>query len=325
MKNRPHSVTSLKGVRVLVTGGSGFLGSHLVEGLLAEGAIVGSLSRSSGLALARFQQCVQLRCNLSDAEQTKEVIAGFSPEVVFHFAGSPDAAENYRQAEAAVQNNLMGTLNALEAFRLCRGRLFVYGDSCKVYGDCAEPYRERSPARPASSYAISKMAGWEFCKFYGRLYGIATTSVRPTLIYGPRQKYNVISYVIDSVIGGKPEVRLDGGAQTRTPLYIDDAIRAFLAVIKCDGNLSERVINIGGREELSVAELARIIVELMGREIPVVSIAMRARPTEMWRSFCDNREARRMIGWQPQTDLRAGLLRTIESIKNDRLKLIMAS
>ena len=320
MASAMHNNGLLAGKRALVTGGSGFLGSHMVERLLQEGAIVGALARSTG-KLAEIPQCgrwVFLACDLTDAKRTRETIGSFAPQLLFHFASHPDGREHFDRATAAVQGNIMATLNTLEAFRLCAGELFVYGDSCKVYGDSDVPYREAMPMKPISSYAIAKAAGWEFCQLYRKLYGLATVSVRPTLIYGPRQSYNLISYVAERVLDQAAEVLLDGGTQTRDLLFVEDAMDAFVAIARLGAQVAGRIINIGGGNEQSVSDLAAMTVGLMGGRAHIVSAPARTRPTEMQRSYCDNVEAQRILGWQPRTDMPTGLERTLQYLMTTR-------
>jgi nucleoside-diphosphate-sugar epimerase len=210
------------------------------------------------------------------------------------------------------------TLNALEAFRLASGKLFVYGDSCKVYGNCNVPYLEAMPAQPISAYAIAKSAGWQLCDLYSRVHNLCAVSIRPTMIYGPRQSFNLISFVVDCVLDGKREVVLDGGSQTRDPLYVDDAVAAFVSTACLGSTLSRRIVNIGGGNEQSVLQLAELVLELMDADLRVVEAPSRTRPTETKRSYCDNRESRTMLDWQPRVSLREGLSRTIEYLVQSR-------
>ena len=320
MVHRVVNISTLAGKRVLVTGGSGFLGSHLVQGLAQEGAIVGALARTEGKLALLNPHCAYsfLKCDVTKAKETVETIVSFAPHILFHFAASPDAPENFSQSQACIHGNLTGTLNTLEAFRLCGGELFVYGDSCKAYGNSEVPYRESMPVQPISSYAITKAAGWQFCDLYRKLHGMATVSVRPTLTYGPGQSHNLISFVVGCVLDCKREVRLAGGTQTRDPLFVSDTIEAFLATARLGTTVSGRVINIGGGSEISVAQLAAMILELMGSRLPIVSIQSGARPTEIWRNHCDNIEANEILGWWPRTDLRTGLRKTIQYLVESR-------
>jgi UDP-glucose 4-epimerase len=274
---------------------------------------VAALARSEGklAAITPPPNYLFLRCDLTDEEQARRAIEGFAPQILYHFASHPDGRESFEQANAAIRGNLLATLNALEAFRRCGGQLFVYGDSCKVYGDCQVPYRASMPLKPTSSYAISKAAGWQLCELYRRQYGLACVSVRPTLIYGPRQNTNLISFVARCVAEGRQEVRMDGGEQTRDPLFIDDALDAFRAVGEAGTKLAGAVINIGGGHERRVVDLAREVLAVLGSSVPVVADDSRLRTTEMQRSYCDNSEAATLLGWEPATPLRAGLERTL--------------
>jgi nucleoside-diphosphate-sugar epimerase len=303
----------LLGRRVLITGGSGFLGSHLCDHLVGAGARVGVLSRTKGLlentAVAR--RVAFLLCDLTEGEQSIRAIEEFGPEMLVHLASHPDGREDLAQAEAAVRLNTIATLNALEGFRRGGGEFFVYGDSTKVYGNCEVPYREWTPLNPTSSYAIAKVAGRQLCTLYAHLYSMKVCSVRPTLVYGARQRLNLFSHVARCVHRGDAEIRLEGGEQTRDPLYIDDAVDAYVATLRAGPHVAGRDINIGGGREYTVAELARMVVQVLGGRQQVVCLPGRARPTEIWRSWCDGREAGELIGWAPRVDVMRGLYATL--------------
>ena len=316
----------LIGKRVLVTGASGFLGSAVVRRLVSQHATVIALSRTMGrLSEIAGEGFEFAQCDLSSARESVRTMAAFEPEILFHFAAHPDGRESFSHAEKCIQANTVTTLNALEAFRLSSGKLFIYGDSCKVYGDCDVPYLEASPARPISAYAIAKSAGWQLCELYSRIHGLPTVSIRPTMIYGPRQSFNLISFVVDCVLDGKSEVVLDGGSQTRDPLYVDDAVAAYLSAAVLGPDLSRRVVNIGGGNERSVIQLAELVLELMEANLDVVEAPGRTRPTEMKRSYCDNHESRQMLGWEPQVSLREGLTRTIQYLVKSRSRALHLS
>jgi nucleoside-diphosphate-sugar epimerase len=310
------SLKEFAGRRLLIIGGSGFVGSRLGIALDALGAQVASFSRTRGMldetGAARTVRL--LTGDILDAQQTLAAFLEFRPHVVVHLAAHPDAAETLSQAQESVRVGGIGTVNVLEAFRRSGGDLLVYGDSSKVYGNCPVPYRESLRPNPTSSYAIGKATGWEMCTLYRNLYGVHSISVRPTLIYGPGQRFNLFSYLVESVLKGAAEIKLDGGQQTRDPLFIDDAVAAYIATIRAGSRISGRVINIGGGAEIGVEALARLVVRMMGGNQSVVAVAGRARPTEIWRSYCDNVEARALIGWSPAFDLARGLEITIRDL-----------
>lgn len=256
-------------------------------------------------------QCRFMAVDLTRADDVMDAVNRVEPDVVYHFASHPDGPENYQHALTAVHTNLLGTLNLLEAMRQVGGGALVYGDSCKVYGNAAVPYRSDTPLSPDSSYSITKAAGWQLCQLYCRVHGLAAISIRPTLMYGPHQGRNLISFVIRSVLEGKTSVRLDGGSQTRDPVYVEDGVSAFVAAGGAAKKLSGKVINIGGGQELSVTAIARAIVDVMGARTEIVSCAEQARATEMWRSCCDNREAAELLDWRPSHTLETGLQATV--------------
>ena len=305
------------GKRVMVTGGSGFIGSHLVEGLLDDGCTVAAVAHAPGrLAfLNHGKSFLFFPCELLNFNEVREVLASFAPDIVIHLAAHPDGREDYEQARACIQNNLSITLNVLEAFRLIEGgECFIYGDSCKVYDGREAPHHCGSVMRPLSSYGIAKRAGWELCDLYRRVHGVATISVRPTMIHGPRQPYNLISYVVECVLKGKPAVVLDGGDQTRDLLFVKDAVEAYLRVLTFGKELAGRVIHLGGGCELRIADIAQMVLNIMGSDLPVVAAPERTRPTELFRSSCNNDEAFAWLGWRPALDLHSAVETTVHDL-----------
>jgi len=253
-------------------------------------------------------------CDIRDPQAVARVMRELAPEILYHFAAHPDGDESHAQADAAIRVNLLGTLNLLEAFAAHQGRLFLYGDSSKVYGNGSVPYRESQPPAPTSSYAIAKGAAWDLCLLYSKLHGFAVTSLRPTMIYGPGQGRNIIGFVVESVLEGRREIPLLGGNQTRDPLFIDDAVDAFGAAVRVGPRISGRVVSLGGGCETTVHDLARRVVELMGADTKIVIQAREARPTEIWRSYCDNEEAKALLGWLPAVSLDEGIRRTVADV-----------
>jgi nucleoside-diphosphate-sugar epimerase len=307
-------MTSLIGRRVLVTGASGFVGWHLVQRLQGLGACVGAVSRDVE-KISVVEAHERMIFDLREEEETKRAIADFRPEVVFHLAAHPDGAESTAQASAAIQWNASMTLNLLEACRLAQTRLVIYADSCKVYGNSQVPYTASLPPQPLCSYAIGKLAGWELCRLYQRLYEIDVVSIRSTIIYGPRQGNNLIRSITDRLLAGETEIHLMGGTQTRDPLYIDDAIDAFLMAAERGNMLSGEVINIGGGCEQTVYSLALQIVEAHGAQATVKVAPNQLRPNDTLRSYCDNVEATDRLGWSPKTSFAHGLDRTLAAMR----------
>jgi UDP-glucose 4-epimerase len=315
MINLPELMSPYSGKTVVVTGAGGFIGYHLVRALLDLDANVVAVDVQRGrlsnlLPNARF---TFMQRDLCDPASVAEIFAGLDPHIVFHLASLPDAEESFQHAMRSIEITLKPTISLLEAFSHSPNReIFVFGDSSKVYGNCGQPYTMGLPDAPNSSYAVTKAAAWHFCELYARCFGVPSVSIRPTMIYGPLQPRNVISYVIESVLAGREEIKLQGGDQTRSPLYVDDAVTSYLMAGQRGEAVSEKVINIAGPQEYSVVELAREIVSILGAETPVIPCMTTKRPTEIERSTCDNQEAAQWLGWSPRVTLREGVQEIVQ-------------
>jgi UDP-glucose 4-epimerase len=297
-------------VRVLVTGAGGFIGAALVQRLASLGKEVTAVSRTPGRLDAASSTYRFYSCDLRLPEQISAVIEQTQPQQVYHLAAHADAAESGQQVQAAIQHNIVGLANLLEAMRPLPGVSLVYGDSAKVYGNGNVPYRSEQALEPLSSYGVSKEAGWRLIDLYRRVHGLQAMGLRPTLVYGPGQGFNLFTYLINAVQAAQTEILLDGGTQTRDPLYIDDLIDVLVAAGKNVHRLSGLNLPVGGNREMSVQEIARITVELLGGRQEVVVRPGSVRPTETLRSWCDNSEVTRHLGWTPRTRFEDGVLKT---------------
>jgi nucleoside-diphosphate-sugar epimerase len=306
-------MSTLEATHVLVTGAGGFIGTHLVKRLCAERACVGAVARDAQ-QLRKTSGCARMIVDLCDEEETERAIRRFEPEIIFHLAAHPDKSECFQQATCAVQRNTAMTLNLLEAARMAGTRLFVYADSAKVYGNSTVPYMASQSPQPLCSYAIGKLAGWELCRLYWKLHGLDVVSIRPTIVYGPGQGFNLISSIATRLLAGETSIQLMGGSQTRDPLYIEDAIDAFVLAAEHGHELAGEVINIGGGFEQSVQSLALQVVAACGSRATVEVSEMERRPNDTLRSYCDNREARELLGWIPKTSFSQGLQHTVATM-----------
>lgn len=307
-------MASLTGRRVAVMGGTGFIGSHLVERLVRDGAdvlaVARSTSRFSNLASVR-SDCTLAVADLRDADSTIGVLRRFRPEIVFHLAAHPDGTESFAHVAECVRTNGLGLINTLQAAVTAGASVLVYGASAKEYGNAAIPYHVGQRVNPVCSYAIIKAAGWQLCQLVSSFAPISTVALRPTFVYGPRQNRNVISYVQECVRDNRP-VKLMGGSQTRDPLYIDDAVNAFV-IAAANSQSWGHAIPIGGGVEVGVTALCESVVTALGATVPVVVGAEPPRATEIWRSSADNMDAQRLLGWQPEVPLAEGIKRTVTS------------
>jgi UDP-glucose 4-epimerase len=315
-------MVSLAGHRVAVIGATGFIGSHLAQRLVGEGADVLSVARTaarlSHLAAVRVE-CTVAMADVCDADAMLRLMRRFRPEIVFYLAAHPDATESFAHVAESVRTNGIGLVNTLQAAVAAGTDVFVYGASAKDFGNAPVPYRATQPVSPICSYAIMKAAGWQLCQLVASFTPIKTVALRPTVVYGPRQNRNIISYVHECVTGGHP-VRLMGGTQTRDPLYIDDAVRAFVAAAT-ETRAWGQAIPIGGGQELTVISLCEAVVAALGTSVPVVAGAEQPRLTEIWRSSSDNVDAYRLLGWEPRVSLAEGLKRTVAALGSGNLSV----
>jgi UDP-glucose 4-epimerase len=302
---------ALSGRRVAVIGGTGFIGSHLTERLVKEGAdvlaVARSASRLSHLAAVRGD-CLVAVADMLDGDATIRILRRFKPEVVFHLAAHPDGTESFAHIAECVRVNGLGLVHTLQAAVAAGADLFVYGGSAKDYGNADVPFRAAQRPTPVCSYAIVKSAGWDLCQLVSRFSTMRTVALRPSFVYGPRQNRNVITYVFECAATGRP-VRLMGGNQTRDPIYIDDAVSAFVAAATASAAWGH-AIPIGGGAEITVQAICEAALQAVGSTVPIVTGAEEPRLTEVWRSTSDISDAERLLGWRPLVSIAHGLART---------------
>jgi nucleoside-diphosphate-sugar epimerase len=305
-------MTSLEGVRVLVTGATGFIGSHLAERLVAEGAEV-TLAVEPGVSkanVANILDKVSARdVDLCDGQMVRQVVREYQPSKIYHLA-AVGVTEPGVDPTLAVQVNLMGTLNLLEALRETECDCFVNTGTCYEYGHTTPPMREDQMVNPINAYAASKSAAWIFCNMYHRTHGYPIVTVRPFTVYGSRQSARaLIPQTILSALRGE-NFEMTGGEQTRDFTYVDDVVKGYIRA-----SLSEKAIgqtiNLGAGEEHPIRDVVLKVLELMGNPVRPLIGALPYRPREIWRLYADSSKARELLGWQPQVSLEDGLKKTI--------------
>jgi nucleoside-diphosphate-sugar epimerase len=305
---------ALAGIPVLVTGGTGFLGSHLVRRLVVEGAEVHLLVRPTS-SLARLEGVVEaVTCHpgdLQDFEGLLSVAAAVRPVKVFHLAAYTDVVRTFDNAEQVLAVNLRGTINLLRAVAGTGHDCFVATGTCEEYGDNPVPFREDQIPNPVSPYSASKVAATMFCQMYHRTLGCPVVILRPFLTYGPYQAENrFIAQAIGAALRGEA-FPMTGGAQGRELNYVDDIVEGFVRAATTPAALGQ-LINLGNGVQHRMREVAELIFRLAGsRARPLVG-ALPYRPVESWDFYCDSSKARRLLGWESKVGVEEGLRRTIE-------------
>jgi UDP-glucose 4-epimerase len=303
-------------VLYLVTGGAGFIGSHLVRELLSRGSPVRIFDNfSSGFrrnleGLSGSLEVVD--GDIRDRQAVQKAMAGVTH--VLHQAALTSVARSVENPLETHDVNSTGTLNLLVAARDAGVRRFVYASSSSVYGDTPTlPKREDMPPRPISPYAISKLTGEQYCKVFHSLYGLQTVSLRYFNVFGPRQDpgspYSaVIPLFLKALLaGGAPIVRGDG-KQTRDFTYVANVVQANLLASTVDG-VSTGVFNVGTGNRVSLLDLIRELNSLTGVDRPPIFDA--PRPGDVRDSLADISQARQQLGYEPGSAFSAGLAETV--------------
>ena len=297
-------------MRVLVTGGAGFIGSHLADALLGRGDEVAVVDDLSAGRPGRMPDLAMLhKLSVADGAELAAVVADARPDLICHLAAQIDVRTSVIQPAADAEANVVGTVNVLEAARAAGARVLLASTGGALYGrDAPIPSLEDVLPLPESPYGVAKHCAEQYVTLYNRLHGTGHTVLRLANVYGPRQdpagEAGVVAIFCAQVLAGERPTIFGDGRQTRDYVYIGDAIAALLAAAD-QGRPG--IWNVGSGAEVSVLELARVIGQVSGREIDPVFAP--ARPGELLRSALAPERARRDLGWAATTPLAAGVAR----------------
>lgn len=308
-----------KGRRVLVTGAGGFIGSHLVERLVAEGAKVRGLVHYNALGSAGWLDTSEVRNDvdimagdIADTESVRRAVDG--NEVVFHLAALIAIPYSYVAPRSYVRTNVEGTLNVLEACRAGGVERVLHTSTSEVYGTARYvPIDEEHPLQGQSPYSASKIGADQMADAYHRSFNVPVVTVRPFNTFGPRQSQRaVIPTVIQQLLAG-PQVRLGHLTPTRDLNFVSNTVDGFLALASANvADVVGRTFNLGTGREISVHDLVVLIGKMLGRDVEFVDDESRKRPaaSEVER-LCAAAERARAVGWSPRVTLEQGLEATI--------------
>jgi len=306
-------------VEVLVTGGAGFIGSHLAQGLVEAGhrvRVLDNLSagrRSNLSAVAADVEFIEGDC----ADPTVAERAARGMEVVYHEAAVPSVARSVEDPASAHRNSATATLNMLVAARDAGVRRVVYAGSSSVYGDAAAlPKREDMTPRPLSPYAVGKLSGEQYVRIFSSLYGMETLTLRYFNVFGPRQDASspysgVISLFITSMLEGRTPVVYGDGGQSRDFTYVSNVVDGNLRALTAKG-LKGQAVNLATGRRISLNALLKALARELGREARAVAVKKPARAGDIRHSLADVRLARRLLGYRPTVDFETGLRLTLD-------------
>ena len=301
-------------MRAIVTGGAGFIGSHVVEALLARGDAVHVLDDLSNGKPGNLAPRAALEvADVRDRAAVDRLFDAARPELCFHFAAQADVRVSVDRPDFDCEVNVLGTISVLEAARRHGTKIVFASTGGAIYGECERPAPEDSPRLPLAPYGASKLAAEEYLATFNRLYGSAHVSLRFGNVYGPRQDPHGEAGVVAIFLGllaerGTPKIFGDG-RQTRDYVFVGDVARATLAAAGRRGG----VFNVGTGRETSVVELFEACRRVTGVEIEAELVP--PRPGELQRSVLDPGLAERELGFHASTGLDEGLLATWDWIR----------
>jgi len=310
-------------LKILVTGGAGFIGSHLAEALVRRGHRVRVLdnfySGKRGNLRTVADDVEILKGDCADPDTARRAAKGM--EAVFHEAAIPSVARSVADPALSHRANATATLSMLVAARDAHVRRFIYAGSSSVYGDRAgRRKREDMDPRPLSPYAVGKLTGEHYTRVFGSLYGIETVTLRYFNVFGPRQDATspysgVIGLFITAMLAGRTPVVYGDGRQSRDFTYIDNVVDGNLRALGVRG-LRGQSINVATGRAITVNALLKALARQLGR--PARARHRPPRPGDIRHSLADVRLARRLLGYRPLVDFETGLERTLEWYRRGR-------
>ena len=302
-------------MRAIVTGGAGFIGSHLVDALVVRGDHVVVLDNFATGRRERLNAGARLaEVDIREGEAVRAAFDAHPPEVVFHLAAQADVRVSVEDPAFDATVNVLGTIQILEAARAAGARVVFSSTGGAIYGECEEPAAEDGGLEPLSPYGASKLAAEEYLWMYGRLHGTRHVALRFGNVYGPRQdphgEAGVVAIFFGRLADGEPPRIFGDGRQTRDYVYVGDVVDATLAAA---GTERGGVFNVGTGRETSVLELAEACMRVSGIELEPVFEP--GRLGELQRSVLNTRRTAEVLGTRAATSLDEGLAATWRSVE----------
>ncbi|QCH26951.1 NAD-dependent 4,6-dehydratase LegB [Clostridium tyrobutyricum] len=318
---------NLKGKRVLITGSEGFIGSHLTEKLVKIGAKVTALVQYNSFNnwgwIDTFDKNIKDSINVvtgdvREYDGMKRIIKG--QEVVFHLAALIAIPYSYLSPMAYVKTNIEGTTNVLEACREYDVQKIVHTSTSETYGTALYvPIDEKHPMQGQSPYSASKIGADKIAESFYKSFDLPVATIRPFNTYGPRQSARaVIPTIISQILSGKNEIKLGSLTPTRDFSYVKDTSEAFMKIAESEKTVGQ-VLNSGSNHEISIGDLAKKIVDIIGQKVEILCDDERLRPekSEVNRLWADNTKIKELTDWRPEYTLDTGLKETIDWIKHN--------
>lgn len=299
-------------MRVLITGGAGFIGSHVAELCLKDGHYTVVLDNLSTGTMDNVPDGAVFYKEDICSQTVSEILAREKVDIVFHHAAQIDVQTSVKDPQADAMINIMGTINLLEACKQAGTRKVVYASSAALYGDpCYLPVDENHPLQPQSCYGVSKHVPEQYLQVYSRLHGLDFTVLRYANVYGPRQAISgeggVVAIFINALLAGQAPQIFGDGEQTRDFVFVEDVARANLAAIHQG---SGQVVNISTGKATTVSELYKIVKASC--QVDCNPEYRPERPGDIRHSYLDSSKAQAILNWKPLVSLTQGIKQTVE-------------
>lgn len=306
--------------KVLITGATGFIGSHLTQRVIQEGFEVGIIKREKSDVWRikdLLDKIVAYDVDLRDTQGISKVVSHFKPDVIFHLATYYAVDHKPQEISLMIDTNILGTTNLLEASKESKVKLFVNTSSCFVYKETKDKLKESADLSPLNLYALTKIQAEEACTFYVEKYGLKTITFRLFPPYGPADhERRLIPYVIKSLLDGE-KPKMTTGKQRWDFVYVEDIVNAYFKLLSVS-ELPQKheIFNIGTGNAISIQEVVIRIKEITGVELEPDWGAIPHIKNEVWFTCADISKAETFLRWKPKTQIMGGGLElTIEWYK----------
>ncbi len=315
-------------MQILITGGAGFIGSHVVDRLLALGhRVIGlddfndyynpSFKRRNLVAASKNPRFRLIKGDVSNLAKLRKVFSDTKPDIIIHLAARAGVRPSVKDPFLYQRVNVEGTLNVLECARNSGVKKIIFGSTSSVYGiNSKVPFNENDPLlNIASPYAATKLAGEAFCRTYSHLYSMDITVLRFFSVYGPRGRPDMaVRHFSERILDDKPISMFGDGSSSRDHTYIDDIVEGILAATQKEFGF--KIFNLGGSKATLLRDLIRLIEKAAGKSAKIQHLPNQAG--DVPKTFADIRKAKQLLGYNPKTPVEEGIPKFMEWLKKER-------
>lgn len=306
--------------KILISGATGFIGSHLTEQLINEGFYVGIIKRKNSDTWRIKDSLDKIKsydANLQDINEVANAVSHFKPDAILHLATYYTVEHKPSEVPVMIDTNILGAINLLEASKENAVKLFVNTSSCFVYEESENKLDENSKLKPLNLYGLTKIHSEDACSFYAEKYGLKAMTLRLFPPYGPKDnERRLVPYAIKSFLNETP-LKMTSGKQKWDFTYVEDVVNAYSKALNLDELFEgHEIFNIGAGNAASVREVVTNLKEITGSMCEPEWDAVPHRKNEIWYNCADINKAKKLLNWEPQINIREGLQKTVEWYKD---------